>query len=199
MASWREIEQDAPEFAARVRGLFEAGTNKTLATLRRDGSPRISASELEFSADGDVTLGMMPGSRRLLDVRRDSRVALHSPGLGTAEGRPQFRAGRRQDGRLVGGDRPPARQPSRQSRVLQAGHHRGGAYLRRNASRSPRDRVLAGAPLLAATNSGLSQPRRPGEGSAGRDTHGWTDVNRGCRCGLMTNVDARDHEAILQP
>jgi len=49
MAGWspgREIEQDAPEFAARVRGRFEAGTNKTLATLRRDSSPRISAPEL---------------------------------------------------------------------------------------------------------------------------------------------------------
>lgn len=81
MASWREIEQGAPEFAARVRGVFGAGTNKTLATVRRDGSPRISASELEFSPDGEVTLGMMPGSMKLLDVRRDSRVALHSPTL----------------------------------------------------------------------------------------------------------------------
>lgn len=81
MASWREIEQDAPEFAARVRGRFEAGTNKILATLRRDGSPRISASELEFNSDGEVTLGMMPGSMKLFDVRRDARVALHSPTL----------------------------------------------------------------------------------------------------------------------
>jgi hypothetical protein len=81
MASWHEIEQGAPEFAARVRDLFEAGTNKTLATLRRDGSPRISASELEFSAEGDATLWMMPGSMMLLDVRRDSRFALHSPTL----------------------------------------------------------------------------------------------------------------------
>ncbi len=81
MVAWREIEQDAPEFAARVRGRFEAGTNKTLATLRRDSSPRISASELEFSSEGEVTLGMMPGSMKLLDVRRDPRVALHSPTL----------------------------------------------------------------------------------------------------------------------
>jgi hypothetical protein len=41
-----QIEHDAPDFAARVRSRFEAGTNKTLATLRRDGAPRISASEL---------------------------------------------------------------------------------------------------------------------------------------------------------
>lgn len=81
MASWREIEQDAPELAARVRSSFEAGTNKTLATLRRNGAPRISASEMDFNSDGEATLGMMPGSMKLLDVRRDPRCALHSPTL----------------------------------------------------------------------------------------------------------------------
>ncbi len=78
MANWRHIDNDAPEFAARVRGRFEAGTNKTIATLRRDGGPRISASELEF-ADGEVTLGMMRGSMKLRDVRRNPRIAVHSP------------------------------------------------------------------------------------------------------------------------
>jgi len=81
VATWREIEVNAPEFADRVRGRFDAGTNKTIATLRRDGAPRISAIELEFSSDGEVTLGMMGGSIKLLDVRRDPRVALHSPTL----------------------------------------------------------------------------------------------------------------------
>jgi hypothetical protein len=78
MASWAQIEHDAPEFATRVRERFAAGTNNTLATLRRDGSPRISAIECEF-ADGEVTMGMMVGSLKLLDVRRDPRIALHSP------------------------------------------------------------------------------------------------------------------------
>ncbi len=81
MTSWHEIEHDAPEFAGRVRRIFEAWTNKTLATLRRDGSPRISASELELNSDGEVTLGMMPATMKLLDVGRDARVALHSPTL----------------------------------------------------------------------------------------------------------------------
>lgn len=62
----------------RVRSRFDAGTNKTIATLRKDGSPRISASELTFT-DGAVTLGMMSGSMKLLDVRRDPRIAIHSP------------------------------------------------------------------------------------------------------------------------
>jgi hypothetical protein len=78
MASWQQVQSSAPEFAARVRGRFEAGTNKTLATLRVDGSPRISASECSFS-DGELTLGMMVASQKLLDVRRDPRVAIHSP------------------------------------------------------------------------------------------------------------------------
>src|SRR3954469_24713383 len=78
MASWREIEQDAAEFAAKVKARFDAGTNKTIATLRRDGSPRISASEAQFR-DGELTFGMMGGSMKLLDVRRDPRLAMHSP------------------------------------------------------------------------------------------------------------------------
>jgi hypothetical protein len=78
MASWSDIADDAPEFAARVEERFAAGTNKTVATLRRDGSPRISAIECEFR-DGEVTTGMMGGSMKLLDVRRDPRIALHSP------------------------------------------------------------------------------------------------------------------------
>lgn len=80
MASWNEVLRDAPEFAARVRARFDAGTNKTLATLRRDGSPRISGTELAFT-DDEVTLGMMPGSMKLADVLRDRRVAVHSPTL----------------------------------------------------------------------------------------------------------------------
>lgn len=80
MADWEELARDAPDFAARVRERFDAGTNKTMATLRRDGSPRISGTELRI-ADGQVTLGMMPGSVKLADVRRDRRVAIHSPTL----------------------------------------------------------------------------------------------------------------------
>jgi hypothetical protein len=80
MASWQEIEKDAPEFAERVRTVFGAGIHKTIATLRADGSPRISGSELQF-VDGEVTLGMMGDSMKLRDVQRDPRIAVHSPTL----------------------------------------------------------------------------------------------------------------------
>lgn len=80
MSAWSGFESEAPELAARIRALFESGTNKTIATLRRDGAPRISGTELAFR-DGEVTLGMMDASRKLADVLRDPRVAIHSPTL----------------------------------------------------------------------------------------------------------------------
>jgi Pyridoxamine 5'-phosphate oxidase len=76
MANWEEIEAAAPELAARARSALDAHKHKTLATLRRDGSPRISAIEATFSG-GELWLGMMPGSRKALDLRRDPRLALH--------------------------------------------------------------------------------------------------------------------------
>jgi hypothetical protein len=84
MASWAEVEARAPELAARVRRRFAMGVNKTIATLRKDGGPRISASELEFK-DGELTLGMMGGSMKLLDVRRDPRIAVHCPTVDAPE------------------------------------------------------------------------------------------------------------------
>ena len=77
MASWNEIESSAPELAARARTTFDAHKHKLLATLRRDGSPRISGIEASFG-DGELWLGMMTGSRKALDLRRDPRLALHS-------------------------------------------------------------------------------------------------------------------------
>lgn len=98
MASWRNVEEEAPAFAERVRQRFDAGTNKTLATLRRDGSPRISGTELHF-ADGEVTFGCMPRSVKLLDLRRDPRLALHGPTLEPPRGDPSAWPG---DAKLAG-------------------------------------------------------------------------------------------------
>jgi hypothetical protein len=98
MASWKEIEQEAPAFAARVRALFDAGTNKTIATLRHDGSPRISATEAKFE-DGEITFGSMGESMKLLDVRRDPRLAMHSPTLEPPAGKPEEAPG---DAKIAG-------------------------------------------------------------------------------------------------
>jgi hypothetical protein len=78
VASWSEIEATEPEFVARVRALLTTQKHMTLATLRKDGSPRISGTEIQLE-DGELWLGMMPGSLKALDLRRDPRLALHSP------------------------------------------------------------------------------------------------------------------------
>lgn len=77
MASWAQFEADAPEHAAFVQAQFEAFKHKTIATVRADGSPRISGNEIGISA-GEVWIGGMPGARRFADLRRDPRVAIHS-------------------------------------------------------------------------------------------------------------------------
>lgn len=77
MASWQDIEKEIPELAARVAAIMGKSKHKTMATLRRDGSPRISGIEVEFK-NGEVWLGSMPGSVKTLDLLRDPRVAIHS-------------------------------------------------------------------------------------------------------------------------
>ena len=79
MPSWGEEVAAEPEFAAHVRRTFAVRKHATLATLRADGAPRISGSEVEFDEDGGLYLGMMPGSRKALDLRRNPRLALHCP------------------------------------------------------------------------------------------------------------------------
>jgi Pyridoxamine 5'-phosphate oxidase len=83
---WRAVEQAEPEFANRVRGLFNAGRHKTIATVRTDGSPRISGIECEFT-DGDLRFGSMTGARKGADLKRDPRFALHGPTFHPQEGK----------------------------------------------------------------------------------------------------------------
>jgi hypothetical protein len=77
VASWREFSEQAPEIAARVFDRFEAHRHKTMATIRADGGPRISGTEVPIKL-GEVWLGGMTGNQRFADLRRDSRVAIHS-------------------------------------------------------------------------------------------------------------------------
>lgn len=79
MTSWRDFEAASPALAGTVRRTFAVRKHATMATVRADGSPRISGTEIEFSDDGEIYLGMMPGARRAGDLRRDPRVALHCP------------------------------------------------------------------------------------------------------------------------
>jgi hypothetical protein len=84
--SWKAIEQAEPEFALRAQRLMAAGRHKTIATLRADGSPRISGIECEFT-DTDLRFGSMPDARKGADLERDPRFALHGPTFHPEEGR----------------------------------------------------------------------------------------------------------------
>jgi hypothetical protein len=80
MASWQEFVSAAPAFAARVEKLFTTYRHHTMATVRRDGAPRISGTEVEIES-GELRLGMMPGTLRAADLRRDPRLEIHSHSL----------------------------------------------------------------------------------------------------------------------
>lgn len=77
MASWSQIEASDPEFAADAQGLMDQRVHKTMATLRSDGSPRISGIEARF-IDGELAFGSMPKSPKVRDLEADPRFALHS-------------------------------------------------------------------------------------------------------------------------
>ena len=77
MASWDEVSKAVPELSAAVQRVFDSHIHKVMATLRRDGSPRVSGTEVSFR-DGEVWLGSMPDALKARDLQRDPRVALHS-------------------------------------------------------------------------------------------------------------------------
>lgn len=77
MARWDEFAADAPVLAAAVRDRFEANLHHVIGTIRPDGTPRLSGSEVTFGG-GEVSIGMMAASRKLADVERDPRVEIHS-------------------------------------------------------------------------------------------------------------------------
>jgi pyridoxamine 5'-phosphate oxidase-like protein len=85
VATWQDVEQAEPEFAQRVRALFDAHRHKTIATLRLDGSPRISGIEATFD-NGELAFGSMANARKGADLRRDPRFALHSATIDPVEG-----------------------------------------------------------------------------------------------------------------
>jgi hypothetical protein len=86
MATWKNFSDDAPELEAAVGARFRATKHHVLATLRRDGSPRVSGTEVQFHGD-DLVAGSMPHSVKARDLRRDGRFALHAnPGDGSMEG-----------------------------------------------------------------------------------------------------------------
>lgn len=77
MPAWSEVVAEVPDFAARVEDILNAHLHKTMATLRRDGAPRISGTELTLK-DGELWLGGDAASRKVQDLLRDPRAAIHN-------------------------------------------------------------------------------------------------------------------------
>ena len=118
MVAWHELEAAAPELAADVQALFDAGRHKTIATLRANGAPRISGIECEI-ADGQLTFGSMLGARKAADLRRDPRFALHGPTVHPVEGKESEWPG---EAKIAGRARPvpPAGEGSAEADMFEA-------------------------------------------------------------------------------
>jgi len=85
VTAWADVGRAEPEFAQRVQELFDAHRHKTIATLRADGSPRISGIEVAFE-DGELVFGSMSNARKGADLVRDPRFALHSATVDPVQG-----------------------------------------------------------------------------------------------------------------
>ncbi|MEU6770956.1 pyridoxamine 5'-phosphate oxidase family protein [Streptomyces sp. NPDC046759] len=93
--NWAAFAAAAPGPAAIAEKRFASHRHHVLATLRKDGSPRTCGLEVRF-LDGELWLGMMPGSLKALDLLRDPRFALQAnPGEGTGMGGGDVRIGGR--------------------------------------------------------------------------------------------------------
>ena len=72
---WDAFVRAAPEMAALAREAFDEQHLCLIGTLRANGWPRISPNEV-YVVDGELLLGMMPRSRKVADLERDSRVTV---------------------------------------------------------------------------------------------------------------------------
>ncbi len=77
MLRWGEVLRTVPELAREAQASMDVGNHKALATLREDGSPRVSAIEARF-IDDDLWLASILDTPKVLDLCRDPRLALHS-------------------------------------------------------------------------------------------------------------------------
>lgn len=109
------LEQES-ELASRAVAILTSTTNAVLATIRADGSPRVSGID-PFIVDGELCIGSMDGARKAQDLARDPRMALHAipwESRRTKEGEPDpGDADAKLTGRAV-----PVTDPDEQAKVL---------------------------------------------------------------------------------
>jgi hypothetical protein len=75
--SWRDLTEGGPDISRLGRERLDHARVALLATLRPDGSPRISPIE-PFIAEGELLFGAMTWSLKTKDLLRDSRCGFHS-------------------------------------------------------------------------------------------------------------------------
>jgi general stress protein 26 len=74
---WSDIEGAQPRLAALARQRLTGPGVVLVATIRRDGTPRISPVE-PYVLDGEFWLSMMWQSTKARDLNRDPRILVHS-------------------------------------------------------------------------------------------------------------------------
>lgn len=98
MASWVEFAEAAPEIAGLGLEQFEKFHIAYLATVRKDGSPRVHPIS-PIVAEGRLFVATAPTSPKRLDQVRDGRYMMHAlPGKDDAEFWIRGRARRVQNG-----------------------------------------------------------------------------------------------------
>jgi nitroimidazol reductase NimA-like FMN-containing flavoprotein (pyridoxamine 5'-phosphate oxidase superfamily) len=96
ITTWADFAEQAPDLAALAAARIEAHGLALLATLRADGAPRISGIE-PLVRGGQLWFGMMPDSRKVADLERDPRFALHSATIDKNVAEPDVKL----DGRAI--------------------------------------------------------------------------------------------------
>jgi len=76
MTDLHQLLAQEPELTDRAIAILGSTTNGVLATVRADGSPRVSGID-PFVAVGQLWIGCMDHSRKGDDLARDPRMALH--------------------------------------------------------------------------------------------------------------------------
>lgn len=80
MTTWAEFCEAEPDLALRVRACFERHPHHVLGTIDAYGAPRLSGINVFFD-DGVLWFGSMAHARKVRDIERDPRVAVHSAPL----------------------------------------------------------------------------------------------------------------------
>jgi hypothetical protein len=78
--TWDEFAAASPELAVAIRARLGAHAHHVIATVRADGSPRVSGTNVEFTEGSavDLRIGCMAHALKAADLVRDPRYALHS-------------------------------------------------------------------------------------------------------------------------